>query len=277
MSPVLTEEFRPKTQSDLIGNPQAIEKLKAVIQEGRKCIVHGDPGIGKTSSVYALAADLGITVYETNASDERQKEDLEHLYERTMAKGLCEHLYLLDEVDGVKDWAMIEKIVTKSRHPIVLIANEYWKIPKKIRDMCEEIRFFRPQLQDVVKRVKQISTDKEIPVIDYSAISTDVRSSITSAFYGGERREFHDMFVLIDRLLRGHGDPSFLKKEELLWVLDNLPNYYTGRKLFEAQQILSIAARTTVAVLKLLPEGKGKPEYPYTLRMRRMTTIDNKQ
>ena len=266
---VITEDHRPQTESDLIGNPKAIAQLKSVMEDGKKALVHGEPGIGKNSAVYALAADLGFSVHEINASDSRRKEELESLYQRTLSKGFRKHLYLLDEIDGLKNWTMVEKILSHSRHVIILIANDAWVIPKKVRDMCTEVRFYKPRIQEVVKKIKEISKAEGIDA-DYSGVGTDVRSSINASFYGGERRESKDMFTKIDRIMRGGGDLSDINKDDLIWILDNLHNYYSGRDLFEALRVLSIASKGDVRALKLLPKGKGKIEYPYTLRRRKM-------
>lgn len=265
----ITERYRPKTEKDLIGNPKAIATLRESLKEGKNCLLYGMPGVGKTSSVYALAADLGFSVFEVNASDERRKEDLTSLLERVRIKGFRKHLYLLDEVDGMKKWETIEKILTYSRHIIVLVANDVWKIPKKVRDLCVEVRYYRPDVRDVVERVQKIAK-QEGATVDFSAVGEDVRSSIIAAFYGGDKRKATDQFKRIDAVLRGRGQLGTPSKEDLIWLLDNLHNYYKGRDLFEAVNVLSIAARSNLLALEHLPKGGGKLQYPYYLRRKKV-------
>jgi len=217
-------------------------------------------------------------VSEVNASDERRKEELENLYERTLAKGFRKHLFLLDEIDGMKDWLSIEKILSRSKHPIVLIANEYWTIPKKVRDLCQEVQFYKPQVRDIVSRVKTIAKAEGIEA-DLTKIGEDIRSSFNAIFYGGERREIDDKFALVDRILRKKlpfDKFSKFSEDDLIWLLDNAQNYYSGKQLYEAIHLIALASKTNVSVLSTLPEGKGKPEYPYTLRRRRMKKNDGK-
>lgn len=261
----MTEKYRPKTEKELIGNEKAIKAFKAALKKEEHCVLQGEPGIGKTSSVYALAADQGYAVYEVNASDERKKADLESLYGRVQSKSFRKLLYLFDEVDGLKDWSILEKIVSHSIHPIILVANDAWKIPKKIRDLCTEIRFYKPRPREVLKRMQHIAK-KEGVEPDYSGIGEDVRSSINATFYGGERRIFIDQFTKIDNLLRGRGKVEDINKDDLIWILDNLHNYYAGRDLFKAIKVLELASRTKLDVLKDLPKGSGRVQYPYYLR-----------
>lgn len=262
----LTEKYRPKTKSELIGNEKAIQQLEEVIKAEGRALLYGEPGVGKTSSVYALANDLGYSVYEVNASDSRRKEELEELLTLTRMKGLRKHLYLIDEVDGLKNWSMMANILVEATHPVILVANERYKVGKKVRDLCREIRYYRPRVQQVVTRVKEIAK-KEGVEPDFSGVSEDVRASINAVFHGGERRESENQFNLVDRILRGKGGGEDLDEDDLIWLLDNLHRYYTGRNLFDAATILSVAASTgRTELLDELPKGSGKPKYPYYFR-----------
>lgn len=70
--------YRPKTLDEVIGNEDALTKLKNIAAEGNvlNMILVGPPGIGKTSSVLCLARTLLNDLFdsctlEMNASDER--------------------------------------------------------------------------------------------------------------------------------------------------------------------------------------------------------------
>ena len=100
-----TTKYQPKKLSDLIGNKTIINKLitwlddwNSVVLEGKKkkietkfqrgqrptfeninaraCLITGEPGIGKTSSVRLIAKLKGYRTYETNASDQRNKNSI---------------------------------------------------------------------------------------------------------------------------------------------------------------------------------------------------------
>jgi replication factor C large subunit len=128
----LLDQFRPTSTSQLIGNPTAIKKLVKCIKEGKPCLVYGPAGVGKTSSVYAYAKEKNYKVEETNASDQRKKEDMEPLIRRLQCEIFFPTIFLLDEVDGAEHFNSIEQCIKYTKHPLVLICNDVYKIPQKI-------------------------------------------------------------------------------------------------------------------------------------------------
>ena len=72
------EKYRPKTLDDLVGNEDAVARMRAMVSSGfiPNLIFSGPPGCGKTSAVSVLARELlgdkrKEAVLEMNASDER--------------------------------------------------------------------------------------------------------------------------------------------------------------------------------------------------------------
>ena len=90
----LTEKYRPKSTDELIGNKHAIKELVKCIKECKPALLVGPPGIGKTSSVYAVANEYGYRVLEFNASDERKKEQLKRIISLSKMKGLVKYIIL---------------------------------------------------------------------------------------------------------------------------------------------------------------------------------------
>lgn len=162
------EKFRPKRLAEVLGNPQAVEQLRAWAQawhEGnpsRKAILlHGPPGAGKTSAAHALAADLGWGVIELNASDVRSAAAIKRvagagaLHETfsdtgeffSSSKGKRK-LIILDEADNlyerggegatVGDESFSDRggrraildTIAQSQQPIILIANDSYALSR---------------------------------------------------------------------------------------------------------------------------------------------------
>lgn len=86
-----TEKYAPQTETDLIGNHAAYEKLVHWLQgwsgqppagNERAVLISGPPGIGKTTAAHMACRQLALEVVEMNASDTRSRASLqEHVRE----------------------------------------------------------------------------------------------------------------------------------------------------------------------------------------------------
>ena len=113
----LAERLRPTRLEEVVGNPRARTELRAwaVQWQGsrvparRAAVLAGPPGVGKTTAALALAAELGWTLVEMNASDARNETAIEQVAGRasvshtlgdTFGGKTTRHaLILLDEAD----------------------------------------------------------------------------------------------------------------------------------------------------------------------------------
>ena len=82
MKKTLCEKYRASCFIDIKGQDIAIDRIKAFVRNfpGKKAIVlHGPPGTGKTSLAYALASEINAEILELNASDLRNREQIEKI------------------------------------------------------------------------------------------------------------------------------------------------------------------------------------------------------
>src|SRR3972149_2885674 len=145
------ERYRPQRLKDVAGNPGAVEALTSWIEgwkggmpEKRAVLLYGPAGTGKTSVAHAMAKDRGYDSIELNASDTRTKGVIDRIVGAasslaTLDPAKVRKVLILDEVDGIHGkWdhgglAALKGWVKESLHPMVLIANDPWKLPKEFR------------------------------------------------------------------------------------------------------------------------------------------------
>ncbi|RDI72610.1 replication factor C large subunit [Halopelagius longus] len=221
-----TEKYRPSTLAEVRGNNKArdaFEEWAKTWDDHREAVVlHGAPGVGKTSAAHALANDMGWESVELNASDQRTADVIERFAGRaamntTLAgsssgdsTGTDEgrQLVILDEADNIHGnydrggAGAITKLVKKSNQPIVLIANEYYDMSNGLRNAAQEIEFrdvssrsIVPVLRDILRK-EGIEFDSE--ALDHLAEVNkgDLRSAINdlqAAADGKERLTVEDV------------------------------------------------------------------------------------
>ncbi len=265
-----TKKYQPKNSKEIFGQNKAIEKLKFYINNYKKqtkkaVILYGMPGNGKTSSIYALANELNREIIEINASDFRNKEQVESLIgsaSQQMSLFMKEKIILFDEIDGLsgtKDRggiSAITKVISKSKFPIILTANDpYDKKLSTLRKKCEIIQFSTLSYISIYNCLKKICESEKIKY-DETALKTlarvqggDLRGAITDLQLLSTQKEINEK--MIENLFSRNQKQSMLKalvkvlknsnpaiavsafdevdldlNRSLLWVDENLPKEY---------------------------------------------------
>lgn len=179
------KKYEAKNLKDIIGQDDAILKLKNFVEHygnnKKAAILFGETGNGKTISVHALANDLGYEIIEVNASDFRNKEQINSIIGNAMnqlslfAKS---KIILLDEIDGLsgtKDRGGIQeitKLIEKSKFPVIMTANDIWDQKfSNIRKKSELIEFQNLNYNDVFIILKKIC-DKEKIIYEEDILKT---------------------------------------------------------------------------------------------------------
>src|SRR3989344_7236379 len=135
---LFTTTYAPKTSAQVFGQQLAVAQLRDFItqykkQQHKSALLLGPIGCGKTSSVYALAKELGYDVVELNSSDLRNAENITKFLSSALGQQslfFTPKLVLIDEVDnlsGVADRGCIPalvKAIEKSSFPVILTAND---------------------------------------------------------------------------------------------------------------------------------------------------------
>jgi replication factor C large subunit len=170
-----TEKYRPSTLSEVRGNDSARDDLaewaRTWDDHQEAVIVHGSPGVGKTSAAHALASDMGWDLMELNASDARTKDVIERVAgEAAKSSTLTQavqgeterRLILLDEADNIHGNAdrggtrAISALVKEASQPMVLVANDFYGMSKGLRNNCQEIEFRDVSARSIVPALRDI-------------------------------------------------------------------------------------------------------------------------
>ncbi|ELY83787.1 replication factor C large subunit [Natrinema gari] len=233
-----TETYRPTTLSEVRGNNKARDQLEEWAEtwddHRKSVIVHGSPGVGKTSAAHALAGDMGWPVMELNASDSRGADVIEKIAGEAAKSGTLtggeagRRLVVLDEADnfhGNADYGgsrEVTRVVKDASQPIVLVANEFYEMSKSLRNACETIEFrdvskrsIVPVLRDICRRegvefeeealekiAESTSGDLRSAVNDLQAVAEEAERLTVDDVVTSERDTTEGIFDFLDELIK---------------------------------------------------------------------------
>lgn len=274
---------KPKSMSEFVGQERAIEKVDSFLKnfkKGKGLLLFGPPGTGKTSSIHAYAKEHKVELLELNASDGRNKKDLEEFLSKAtgqMSLFATKKIILLDEIDGLSGMkdrgatTTIAKFIKKSTFPIIMTGvNVFDKKYAPVKKLSTVVEFEQLQSNALVEILKSACVNAKI-TCDENALkliarqaSGDARAALNDLFTFvmvknsdvedlGIRKQTEEIASSLIRVFKStNPDIVFGAYDNInedldkifLWVDENLPKEYTkGKDLATAYDILSLADR----------------------------------
>ncbi|MCJ1381774.1 hypothetical protein MMC17_004885 [Xylographa soralifera] len=192
-----TVKYAPSAANQVVGNKQQLEKLQNWLRafprnakahfkmpgkDGsgtyRAVMIHGGPGIGKTTAAHLAAKLEGYDVVESNASDTRSKKlvevGLKGVLDTTSLLGYFagdgkkadvekkKLVLIMDEVDGMSAGdrggvGALAAVCKKTRIPMILICNDRKQPKMKPFDhVTYELPFRKPTTDQIRTRIMTI-------------------------------------------------------------------------------------------------------------------------
>ncbi len=270
---MLINKYKPKTLSEIQGQNTPLEELRDSILKKQVTLIYGKVGIGKTASVYALANDLKYEILEVNASDLRNKEQIQKVVINNIKQGSLfgkDKIILIDEIDGInaEDRGGLQELLKEledSNYPIVITANDPWGSKfSALRKKCKLIEFNILDETTIIKILKEIARKEKLNLDetllrkiaikskgDARAAINDLSLIILDNIIDIDEREKEETIFNILRTIFKTKDLDLLRrafdnsKEDLneifLWIDENLAKDYSGEELRKAYYYLSKA------------------------------------
>ncbi|MBI2143674.1 replication factor C large subunit [Candidatus Woesearchaeota archaeon] len=195
-------KHQPRSFGEVVGQPEAAEALVKFVRDfdarrskKKAALLYGPVGCGKTSSVYAVAAELGLEVLETNASDFRNAEGIKSVAgaaSRQLSLFSKGKIILVDEIDGLAGRedrggvGAVQEVIEQSAFPVVMTAND--PSDKKfapLRKASVMVEFRQLSNKDVkealatVAAAEKITADEDALAMLANRSAGDLRGAIT--------------------------------------------------------------------------------------------------
>ncbi len=268
------EKYKPRTLKEVKIAPDKLIQLKEFVLGKKPIIIYGNTGVGKTCSIYALANDLNYEVVEINATDLRNKENVNLIIGRASAQQSLfksGKILLIDEVDALTridrgGATTILNIISLSKTALILTANNpYDSKLSSIRKKCKLIEFNDVEAYHTLDILKKILIEENIKCEDHLLLEIakqskgDLRAAINdlqvnalgnkeiTELYLGEREKKENIFKILKTIfnkrdVRGISNKLDVDYDELLlWLEENLPKEYRGKELANGFDALSKA------------------------------------
>lgn len=278
-----SEKYRPEKISEIANQEEAKLKLLNFVKNFKKqrkkaMLLFGPTGSGKTALVYALASELKLEILEINASDFRNKQQIQNILGQALkqcslfAKG---KIILVDELEGIsgqEDRGGLQellKLIDTTSYPIILVCidpsqDKFRPLLKKVEkvelkplDTNSILKILyriasKEQItisQNALKKIAELSKgDARAAINDLQTLASTTKNIKDSDLESlGFREKEIKIYEALDKLFKTKDAKNVFNNIDLdldeifLWLDENLPFLYHGTELEKAYEMLSLA------------------------------------
>ncbi len=221
MGEALYRKYRPKSLSDVVGQPHITQTLENALRDGRishAYLFTGPRGVGKTSVARILAHEVNgfeyadssgsLDIIEIDAASNRRIDEIRELRDKVHTapvKGKYK-VYIIDEVHMLTREAFNALLKTLEEPPahviFILATTEVHKLPETIVSRTQRFTFKAVDRSEAVAHLKELATQENI------TISDEALALIAEHGEGS----FRDSISLLDQLsIAGNVDESSVR------------------------------------------------------------------
>ncbi len=283
---LFTLKYAPKNENQVFGQQLPLSQLKHFIlnhksQKQKAALIYGPIGIGKTSSVYALAKELNYDILELNSSDLRDEESMKSFLGSALGQQslfFTPKIILIDEIDNIsgrEDRGCIPALVAaieKARFPIIMTANDPFESKfKPLQKVSVMIEYHKPQYRTVASVIqwvceqehiafeektintlaRQADGDIRAALLDLHSCILQQKLSYDAILSLSERKRTESILNALSIIFKASAAENSLAildntdmdmNEVMLWLDENIPSEYTSAQaLAKAYESLSRA------------------------------------
>ncbi len=235
-----SEKYRVNRVQDFFGNEQSritvLKWIKNWIKGTKPLILIGPPGSGKTSFINSVTNYLNYDLVELNASDARNKGNLETIIRPILDTSSIfgkKILLFLDEVDGISGredsggLSYLISILKESSIPVIMAANSKNAKIKELLKNSKLVEFYP------LNPYSSFLLLDNVLMMEHKTMELDEKIKLIEKSDGDART----LLNLAQSNLEGHYDSSFVSSKSL--TVEECINYFISAKdASEAKKIL---------------------------------------
>lgn len=241
----LYQKYRPQKFQDVANQNVAVQTLENIIHKNKNgekiphaYIFCGGHGIGKTTLARIFARDLGTNesdIYELDAASSSKKiEDMRELIESVHTMPILSKykVYILDEAHMLtKDSsnAFLKTLEEPPAHVIfILCTTDPEKILTTVRSRCNIIKLEKPNVENIVSRLKYICQKEDIKInnnkLDLEKLN-ESDDKVLELIAKNSSNSFRDSITNLEKVIHAFGNDVNLENVEKIFGKTDQENY----------------------------------------------------